>query len=135
MAAYHNSVNTADAASSTASNDSLKSFLATARGDPSILKAPESSALLANEIGKKLFDFLLLPEEDLDTSRSLADVGMDSLIAIEMRSWWKQVFGFDISVLEMLGMGTLDALGAQAAAGLLKLAGGEAEENVSLEQS
>jgi hypothetical protein len=44
---------------------------------------------------------------------------MDSLVAIEMRVWWKQNFGFDVSVLEMLGMGTLEALGKHAAETLL----------------
>jgi hypothetical protein len=42
----------------------------------------------------------------------LGDLGMDSLVAIEMRSWWKTTFGFDISVLELLGMGSLQALRA-----------------------
>ena len=131
MAAYHNSVHTAEASGSTSSNEVLKSFLATAKSDPFILKNPESSILLAKEIGKKLFDFLLKPGEDLDISRSLADMGMDSLVAIEMRSWWKQVFEFDISVLEMLGTGTLEALGGFAAAGLLKAAGAIEEETAS----
>ena len=45
---------------------------------------------------------------------------MDSLVSVEMRSWWRQVFGFDISVLELLGMGNLDGLGKHTADGLLK---------------
>jgi hypothetical protein len=43
---------------------------------------------------------------------------MDSLVAIEVRQWWKSVFGFDISVLEMMGMGSLEDLGAHAAKGM-----------------
>ncbi|KAJ5382382.1 hypothetical protein N7517_000293 [Penicillium concentricum] len=35
---------------------------------------------------------------------------MDSLVGVEMRSWWRQAFGFDIRVLELLGMGNLDGL-------------------------
>lgn len=38
------------------------------------------------------------------------------------------MFGFDISVLEMLGMGTLEALGKHAAEGLLSLVQGEGKE-------
>jgi hypothetical protein len=45
---------------------------------------------------------------------------MDSLVGVEMRSWWRQAFGFDISVLELLGMGNLDGLGKHAAEGFLK---------------
>jgi hypothetical protein len=39
-----------------------------------------------------------------------------------VHAWWKQVFGFDVTVLEMLGMGSLDALGQHAADSLWKLA-------------
>jgi aryl carrier-like protein len=80
-----------------------------------------SPTLLAVEIGKRVFSFLLKSEEDLQTSCSLSDLGMDSLVAIEVRQWWKTIFGFDISVLEMMGKGTLDALGEHAAKGMLKL--------------
>ncbi|KAI0900051.1 fatty acid synthase S-acetyltransferase [Annulohypoxylon nitens] len=119
MAAYHNASNGGgDAASS---NETLKTFLATVKADPSLLKAAESSKTLALEIGKKLFDLLLKPQEDLNTSLSLVDLGLDSLVALELRAWWKQVFSFDISVLEMLGMGSLDALGQHAAEGLLRI--------------
>ncbi|XDG09180.1 hypothetical protein ABKA04_008795 [Annulohypoxylon sp. FPYF3050] len=119
MAAYHNaSSGGGDAASS---NETLKTFLATVKADPSLLKAAESSKTLALEIGKKLFDLLLKPQEDLNTSLSLVDLGLDSLVALELRAWWKQVFSFDISVLEMLGMGSLDALGQHAAEGLLRI--------------
>lgn len=82
--------------------------------------------MLANEIGKKLFDLLLEAVEDLDITRSLADISMDSLVAIEMRSWWKQGFVSDISVLEMLGIGTLETLRGHATVRLLKLVGAQA---------
>ncbi|POR37432.1 Polyketide synthase [Tolypocladium paradoxum] len=120
MAVFHNSGATGSASGS-GSNDALKSFIAKAKSDAAILSQPESAHLLAVEIGKKVFSFLLKPEEDLQTSCSLSDLGMDSLVAIEMRQWWKTIFGFDISVLEMMGMGTLDALGEHAARGMLKL--------------
>ena len=83
-----------------------------------MLKLPETAKLLATEIGKKLFDLLLKPHENLNIALPLLDLGLDSLVAIELRSWWKQVLKFDISVLEMLGMGSLEALGQHAAEGL-----------------
>ena len=103
-----------------ASSASLKSFVASARADISILKAEDAPAFVASEIGKRLFALLLKPEEDLNTSLSLVDLDMDSLLGIELRTWWKQAFGFNISVLEMLGMGTLEALGQHAVEGLIK---------------
>ncbi|KAL8914311.1 MAG: hypothetical protein Q9171_001031 [Xanthocarpia ochracea] len=84
------------------------------------LSDPNSAAFLATEIGKRLFDLLMRLEEDLNTSLSLSDLGMDSLVGIELRTWWKQVFGFKISVLELLGMGNLEALAQHAAEGLEK---------------
>ncbi|KAL9121374.1 MAG: hypothetical protein Q9187_002068 [Circinaria calcarea] len=120
MGIYHNTagghVDTA------ASSASLKAHIASVKADISILKTADAAAFFANEIGKRLFALLLKPEEDLNASLSLVDLGMDSLVGIELRAWWKQVFGFDISVLEMLGMGTLKALGQHAAQGLMQAA-------------
>ena len=116
MAIYHNTAgsNTGIAASSA----TLKSYISSAKADIAILRTADATAFFAREIGKRLFALLLKPEEDLNISLSLADLGMDSLVGIELRAWWKQVFGFDISVLEMLGMGTLEALGQHAIDGL-----------------
>lgn len=94
--------------------------MARAKEYVSILSSEEATTFLAQEIGKKLFMFLLKSPEDLDTSASLSQLGMDSLVGVEMRSWWRQAFGFDISVLELLGMGNLDGLGKHAAEGFLK---------------
>lgn len=120
MAIYHNKggVNV----DAVASGASLKSYIASAKADLSFLKSADAMVFFAREIGKKLLALLLKPEDNLNTSLSLADLGMDSLVGIELRSWWKQAFGFDISVLEMLGMGTLEALGQYAAEGLMQAA-------------
>jgi NAD(P)-dependent dehydrogenase (short-subunit alcohol dehydrogenase family) len=122
MAVYHNS--SADMADgSGAGSDVLKTFLLNVKKEPSILKSSDSIQLLAVEIGKKLFSFLLKPEDDLDISVSLSSLGLDSLVGVEVRSWWRQTLGFDITVLEMLGMGTLEGLGKHAAQGMLKVLG------------
>lgn len=116
MAVFHNA-NAHDTAdiSKSASESALVSFLATTRSQPDLLQTADARKFIATEIGKKLFNMLLRPIDDLDITSSLTDLGMDSLVAIEMRSWWKQVFKTDISVLEMLGQGTLQALGNHAA--------------------
>ncbi|CVL00302.1 probable polyketide synthase [Fusarium mangiferae] len=120
MAVFHNKNNVTGAAN-TATNDELKSFITKAKKDSSVLHQADTAHFLAIEIGKKVFSFLLKPVEDLETSCSLSDLGMDSLVAIEVRQWWKTVFQFDISVLEMMGMGTLDVLGEHAVKGMLRV--------------
>jgi hypothetical protein len=42
-------------------------------------------------------------------------------VAIEVRHWWKSVFGFDIIVLGMMVMGSLDDLRPHAAKGMQRL--------------
>ncbi|ENH63343.1 Putative polyketide synthase 5 [Fusarium oxysporum f. sp. cubense race 1] len=116
MAAYHNiGRGQSDALPA---NDGLRAFLSSVKKDPGILNSHESVNTLALEIGKKLASLLLTGDVDLDTSTNTADMGLDSLVAIELRGWWKLTFGFEISTLEMLSMGTLEALGKRTADGL-----------------
>ena len=119
LAIYHNIGDGSSKISSV--NDGLRSFLTTLKNDPSLLKSSETAALLAMEIGKELFALLLAGDRDIDITMSTADMGLDSLVAVELRRWWKLNFGFDIGTLEMLSMGTLEALGKRAADGLLAL--------------
>ncbi|KAH8693388.1 hypothetical protein GQ44DRAFT_695216 [Phaeosphaeriaceae sp. PMI808] len=105
-----------------ASSDSLRQFLNTAKANPETLSTPESVVFLSREIGKKLLGLVLRPVDDeTDVSPSLVQLGLDSMVAVEMRAWWKQMFGLDISILEMLSMVTPEALGKQAAEGLLAM--------------
>lgn len=101
--------------SSGGKGNELKTFLAGATADPEILNTPEAAETLATAIGLKVHGLLSRPADELNLDLGLADMGMDSMIAIEMRMWWRQALGLDISVLEMLGMGTLHTLGAYAA--------------------
>jgi acyl carrier protein len=118
MASYHNNSTVAATAAST---DVLKSYLSSAQADPSILKTAEAANLLALEIGKKLLDLLLKPQEGLKTSMPLVDLGLDSLVALELRAWIKQVFSFDIPMLKMTGMGSLDILGQHTASEVYRI--------------
>ncbi|KAH3942932.1 hypothetical protein HBI24_080280 [Parastagonospora nodorum] len=88
----------------------LQAFLERVRelGDESLLRG-EGVDFLAVELGKKIYDLMLKPhdEEEMDTGRTLAQIGLDSLMAIELRRWIKQVFGLTMSVLEIMGSGSL----------------------------
>ena len=118
MAMYHNASKINSERTST-NNDNPKVFLTKARVNPSLLRADEAVSFFGREIGSKETNFMLRSEEDLDVSVSLSQLGMDSLVGVEMRGWWRQAFSFDISLLELLGMGSLAGLGKHAANGLL----------------
>ncbi|PKK41976.1 hypothetical protein CI102_13873 [Trichoderma harzianum] len=118
--AYHNASIESDDGSG-ASSDFLEILLAKAKTKPSMLKSRDAGATLPIEIVKRLFMFLLKSEDDPEVSTSLAALGLDSLVGVEMQSWWRQIIGFGITVLEMPSMGALESLGKHAAQGLLKL--------------
>jgi len=123
MGLYHNRA--ADASPTTGEeSSSLKAFLSRiAEADKSTISATladaESVEFLAVEIGKKVHDFLLKPEDvPVDTTRSLAQMGLDSLTAIELRRWFRQAMGLQVTVLEIMGVASLKGLG-EAVAGKL----------------
>jgi len=60
---------------------------------------------------------MMLPPEDLDTSANLADIGVDSLIVMEILSWWKTTFKFPVGTLEFLNCTTIKGVGKLAASG------------------
>lgn len=135
MLIYFNNEPASAAAKDTSGTSSeLISFISKARLEPSELKLPKSSVFLAQQIALQLYKLLLKPVDntaDIDVNLSLQDAGLDSLVAVEMRSWWKSVFPFDISVLEMLSMRTLLALGERAAQGLREQFEVKAENGVT----
>ncbi|KAL7914426.1 hypothetical protein GGI35DRAFT_490696 [Trichoderma velutinum] len=99
---YRNNEQASTAAQS-AGNEGLRTFLNGIAGDPSRLDAPASIEFLAQTIGARVNGFLMRSEDDeVDMSQTLAQAGVDSLIAIEIRNWFRQSLAVDISVLEML---------------------------------
>ncbi|KAK5987064.1 Highly reducing polyketide synthase VdtX [Cladobotryum mycophilum] len=106
-----------------ASMDKLAQFLKSAATDRAVLSQSSASDFVALEIAKWVFDLLMKPVEDeseIDVSRSLYDVGLDSLSAVEVRSWWKKTFGLEIGVLEIMSFPSFSALGQYAVEGLTR---------------
>ena len=127
MGIYHNikNTNTIDPSSLTSDNQ-LKQFLARCAEIPDLLRDKDSETFLAQEIGQKVFAFMLKDAEGMDIEMTLTSLGVDSLMAIELRRWWKQAFGLEMSVLEIMGLGTIKELGKTAAQRLgVKLGGQE----------
>lgn len=84
------------------------------------LLGEESTAdALAHEIGVKIQDLMMRSQDEVDVSESLADIGLDSLMAIQLRRWFKSVVGVQLSVLEIMATPSLRQLGALTATKLL----------------
>ena len=113
MAIYRN-VQKISTVGSTASGGQLKQFLSSIAKEPSKLDQKSTADVIIKELGNCISNFLMTGDEGIDYSLSLSGAGVDSLVAIEIRNWWKQNLGTDISVLELLGGGSIEQLGAMA---------------------
>ncbi|KAJ5628298.1 hypothetical protein N7490_010526 [Penicillium lividum] len=112
MAVFHDIGNSGADTKAGSAPDGLRAFIAS---------SPDAVKTLAVEIARKLFSLLLIDDVDVDITKNTADMGLDSLVAVELRAWWKLNLGFDISTLDMLSLGTPKALGERAVECLIKL--------------
>ncbi|KAK2048031.1 putative polyketide synthase [Colletotrichum somersetense] len=115
MAIYRNieTVTTGDAAATSG----MKPFLAAVAEDPGRLDQPDAAEFLAGQIRDRMATFLMRRDDEkpLDLGLTLSAAGVDSLVAIELRNWWKQNLGADVSVLELMNGGSIQRLGELAA--------------------
>ncbi|RWQ92174.1 KR domain-containing protein [Paecilomyces variotii] len=110
------------------SANKLNNFVSSAATDSAILSEPSATQFVSLEIARWVFDLLMKPVDDdseIDLSRSLVDVGLDSLAAVEMRSWLKSSLGLDISVLEIMASPSLAAMGEHVIRELVRKFGGD----------
>ncbi|WQF89974.1 Putative Acyl transferase domain superfamily, quinone oxidoreductase/zeta-crystallin, thiolase [Colletotrichum destructivum] len=95
----------------------LSEFLARLQSKPEEVDTPSAIAYLAQEIALRVCGFLMkeVDETGVDTSVSPSALGVDSLMTIEIRNWWKHTLGGDISVLQLTSAQSFDQLGHLAA--------------------
>ncbi|KAM4059194.1 KR domain-containing protein [Hirsutella rhossiliensis] len=98
--------------------DPSQAFISSLRVDSERLNDGASSELLARAIALRLSNFLM-KDKLPDISQTLMVMGVDSVVAIELRSWWKQALSVEVSVLGLMHGDSIQALG-ELATDLLK---------------
>ena len=117
MSLYRN-MDHSNGADTGATSEDLKPFLAAVARDPMMLNEQTNKDFLMNKIKVCLCNFMLQSEDDVDVAQPLVSLGVDSLVAIEIRNWWRQQLGLEISVLEIMNAGSIQSLGDVALTGL-----------------
>ena len=74
----------------------------------------EVFTIMAEALKAKLEATLGVAEGDIGLESLMVDLGIDSLVAIEIRTWLRRNVGVDMSVWELLGANTLTDLVASA---------------------
>ena len=79
----------------------------------------EALTIIENGLSRKLELVLQINADKIDKEASLLNLGIDSLVAVEIRSWFLKELGFDMPVLKIIGDTSLTAL-CKDVAGSLK---------------
>ena len=75
----------------------------------------EVGALIVDGLRTKLAKTLAMEKENISTSRPMHTYGVDSLAAVEVRTWFRRVIGAEVTVFEILGNGSITSLGHMVA--------------------
>jgi hypothetical protein len=70
----------------------------------------EAANVVSNGICNKLSSLLATPVGNIDPARSISSNGVDSLVAMEFRTWLVKDLGADIPLLELTGSGSITTL-------------------------
>lgn len=95
---------------SSSSGDSLASRLADAGS------AGEAEAMVLEALTQKLADIFMIAPEEIDTDRLPADYGVDSLVAVELRTMLTHKVGSELSSIVIMQSASIAALAKEAAA-------------------
>lgn len=135
MGFYHNAVSTSDevtsaslTSASTPHDNALTTLLVSSRSDHSLLAQRSAHHVIAIAIGRQILRQRLRDEEgEIDVGMGLTQMGVDSLVAVELRRWIRIKTGADVSVVEMVAGRTLEELGALVAGKIAGDNGGDRE--------
>lgn len=76
----------------------------------------ETTVIIRESFVLKLRTKLHLPQEkEIDPDTHLAELGVDSLVAVDLRMWFAKELGVDVAVLQILGGSSIEEIAAKAA--------------------
>ncbi|KAI9037690.1 type I polyketide synthase [Aspergillus affinis] len=101
--------------------DTLRRFVESAKRDPSALDDEAAVAeFFASHVAECLKTLLIFSDNsNLDLNLGLAELGVDSLIAIELQTWWIQNFAAHVTILELTTSDSIIELGKLARSRML----------------
>ena len=76
----------------------------------------EAAHVVVDAITSKLARLLATDKENVDSRRTIATYGVDSLSAVEMRIWFRNVLGAEVTTFDILGNESIAALSLSVAA-------------------
>jgi hypothetical protein len=94
--------------------DCINQFISDSENDPSILDQPSSLELIIGEIGRLVNS----PSGESDSSTSVAQTPIDSLMTIEIRTWLRKKMSIDIPTIQIIKAGSIGGLGLLVIAGM-----------------
>lgn len=123
---------TSSATSGPAGHDSDSTLLLSLLG--SVTSIANAVTIIADAIRVKLSKLLNLDVENIDLGRSVSSNGVDSLVAIELRTWLAKVLAADVPMLDILGTMPIGAAGLAAkVASVSQLLGSNLKEGAGVE--
>ncbi|KAL6903104.1 polyketide synthase [Trichoderma evansii] len=113
----------AGTSSSKGGSEDFGQFLKSVHATPSLLDTPSNAEFLTSQIGLCIYNLMSRDVKELDLSLSLIQLGVDSLVAIEIRNWWRRTLGVSIGALEFMSAGSITDLGKLAAKAIKEVHG------------
>lgn len=74
-----------------------------------------ANVIVIDAVREKLSSMISIPAEDIDVSKPLSAFGVDSLVAIEFRTWVMKELGAETALLELLGTNPISTLATRIA--------------------
>lgn len=73
--------------------------------------AEERQTIVVEALRAEVARALGISAEAVEVGKTMADYGMDSLMAVELRSWMRKGFGADVTAFDMMGGKSIKAVG------------------------